>query len=72
MRNAVAAGAKSRCEYCPRPTHNLAYSCNLCNWMKGGDVAAYDASSRMLRPNTPQQIAERERLASRGRYPRIE
>ena len=29
---------------------NLAYSCNLCNWMKGSDVAAYDASSRMLIP----------------------
>ena len=29
---------------------NLAYSCNLCNWMKGTDVAAYDASNRMLIP----------------------
>ena len=29
---------------------NLAYSCNLRNWMKGGDVAAYDVSSRVLIP----------------------
>ena len=74
LRNAVAARARFRCEYCLQheddalqshhvdhiisekhdgetTLENLAYSCSLCNWMKGTDVATYDAASRMLIPH---------------------